>query len=122
MSKQVLLNVSLAVHDGKLNEFQGIAREMVEASRKKPGTLGYEFYMSSDGKRCQLVETYVDADAVLAHFAGAAVQQGVPRMLTTVNVTGFHVYGDPGPRARQVMSGFGAEVFTYWHGLGREQN
>lgn len=119
MNKKVLLNVSLTIHDGKLNAFQAVAREMVEASRKEPGTLGYEWYLSSDGKRCQLIETYVDADALLAHFAGPAVQEGVPKMLATANVSSFEVYGDPGPKATEVLGGFGATIFSYWHGLGR---
>ncbi|MGA2856615.1 MAG: putative quinol monooxygenase [Candidatus Sulfotelmatobacter sp.] len=119
MSKQILLNVSLTIYEGKLNEFQTIAQEMVDASRKEPGTLGYEWYLSDDGKRCRLAETYVDANALLAHFAGPAVQEGVPKMLATANVSGFEVYGDPGPKAKEILGGFGAEIFSYWHGLGQ---
>ena len=78
MSK-VILKVSLAIHDGQLTEFQSIAREMVDATRKEPGTLAYEWFLSHDSKRCELIEIYTDADALLAHFAGPAVQVGVPR-------------------------------------------
>ncbi len=119
MSKQVLLNVSLAIHEGKLDEFQAIAREMVEASKREPGTLGYEWFLSSDGKVCRLIETYADADAVATHFDGPAVQQGVPKMVRVADVVGFEVYGDPGAKAAETLKGFGAEVFSYWHGLGR---
>ena len=118
MSKQVLLKVSMSIHDGQLDAFQAVAREMVEASRKESGTVGYEWFMSSDGRHCQLVETYVDADALLAHFAGPAVQVGVPKMLKTADVTSFQVYGDPGPKMREGLGTFGAEVFSHWHGLG----
>ena len=116
MSKQVMLNVSLTLNDGKADAFQAIARDMVEASRKEPGTLGYEWYISSDGKRCQLIETYVDAEALLAHFAGPVVKEGVPKMMATVTVTGFQVYGEPGRKARDLLAGFGAEIFS--HALG----
>jgi quinol monooxygenase YgiN len=119
MSKHVLLRVSLSVHDGKLDAFQAIAREMVEASRKEPGTLGYEWFMSDDGKHCQLIETYVDADAVLTHFAGPAVQVGVPKLLKTADVASFQIYGEPGPTVREGVGAFGAEIFSYWHGLDR---
>ena len=119
MSKKVRLNVSLAIHDGKLAEFQTIAREMLEASKKEPGTLAYEWYLSGDGTSCQLIETYVDAEALLAHFAGPAVQQGVPKMVRTADVTGFEVYGEPGAKAREILGGFGAELFSYWSGLGK---
>jgi len=119
MSKQVYLIVSLTIHEGKLDAFQAIAREMVEATKKEPGALGYEWYLSGDGKRCELIETYADANAVVAHFAGPAVQVGVPKMLAVADVSSFDVYGDPGPKAREILAGFGAEIFSYWHGLGR---
>jgi quinol monooxygenase YgiN len=119
MSEQVHLNVSLAIHEGKLNEFQTIAREMVETTQKEPGTLRYEWYLSNDGKGCHVIETYADGDALLAHLAGPAVKEGVPKMLNTANVKGFEVYGNPGPKAREVLSDFGAEIFLYWHGLRR---
>ena len=119
MSKQVLLNVGLTIQEGKLDAFQAIAREMVDAARKEPGTLGYEWYLSSDKKNCHLIETYVDANAVLAHFAGAAVQEGVPKMMATASVNTFHVYGDPGPKAREILTRFGAETFSYSLGLNR---
>lgn len=118
MSNKVHLNVSLAIHEGKLGQFQAIAREMVEATRKEPGTLRYEWFLSNDGKRCQLIETYSDDDALLAHFAGPAMQEGVPKMLNTAEVTSFEVYGNPGPKARETLSDFGAEIFLFWHGLG----
>jgi quinol monooxygenase YgiN len=119
MSEQLHLNVSLSIHEGKLSEFQAIAREMVETTQMEPGTLRYEWYLSNDGTGCQLIETYADGDALLAHFAGVAVQQGVPKMLKTADVKGFEVYGNPGPKVREVLNDFGAEIFLYWHGLRR---
>jgi quinol monooxygenase YgiN len=120
MSKQVLLNVTLAIHEGKLDEFQAIAQEMVEVTRKEPGTRAYEWYLSGDGKRCQLIESYVDGDALVAHMAGAAgARVGVPKILQTAEVTGFQVCGDPGRKAKEALAGFGAEIFLYWNGLGR---
>jgi quinol monooxygenase YgiN len=120
MSRQVHLNVSLAIRDGKLDEFQAVARELLGITRKEPGTLAYEWYLSDDGKRCKLIESYADADALLAHIAGAAgAQVGVPKLLRTAEVTGFQVYGDPDPKAKEVLAGFGAEIFFRWDGLGR---
>ena len=115
----VRLAVDLTISEGKLDAFQEIARVMVAGSQKEPGTLGYDWYLSGDGRRCRIVETYADAEAVLAHLKGPVVQQLVPRLLEASSLGGFEVYGDPGLKAAQMLAGFGAEVFEPWHGLNR---
>ena len=50
---------------------------------------------------------------------GRAVQELVPKIREVASVTGFEVYGDPGPRAAAVLSKIGAEVFQQWNGLDR---
>jgi quinol monooxygenase YgiN len=120
MTKQtVRFTVDLTIDEEKFNEFESLARTMIESSLKEPGTLGYDFFLSDDRKRCRLLETYVDADAVLAHFTGPVVQELVPRLRETSSINGFEVYGDPGPKAAQMLKGFGAQIFYLWHALGR---
>ncbi len=120
MSQQtVRFTVDLTIHEGKSEEFEDIAGQMVACSQKEPGTLGYEWYLSSDRKRCRLLETYADANAVLAHMAGTAVTEFVPKILGVASLSSFEVYGDPGPKAAQMLNGFGAEIFGMWRGLGR---
>jgi quinol monooxygenase YgiN len=119
VKETVRLAVDLTINEGKLAAFDGIAQEMVEESRKEPGTLGYEWFLSADRKRCRLLETYADANAVLAHFSGPVVQELVPKLLGTASVTGFEVCGDPGPKVREMLAPFGAEIFDFRHGLGR---
>jgi quinol monooxygenase YgiN len=94
-------------------------KAMTAASQKETGTLAYEWYLSADRKRSRLVEIYADANAVLAHFMGPAVQEFVPKMMQTASVSRFEVYGDPGPKVTEMLAGFGAEIFPYWQGLGR---
>jgi quinol monooxygenase YgiN len=120
MSKQIVyLIVDLNINDGKLDAFKGLAQTMTGISQKEAGTLGYEWYMSADSKRCRLVETYVDADAVLAHFMGAAVREYVPKLLETASISSFEVYGDPGPKVTEMVAGLEAEIFSFWQGLER---
>jgi quinol monooxygenase YgiN len=120
MVEQVVrLTVNLTVHDGQLEEFRNIARTMTEVSGSEPGTLGYEWFSSEDNKQYRLVETYVDAAAVLAHFMGQAVQELVPKLAATCSVSGFEVYGDPGPKVAEMAGSFGAAVFQYWLGINR---
>jgi len=115
----VYLAVDLTINEGKRDAFEGIAQEMVAGSQREPGTVGYEWFLSADRKRCRLIETYTDAAAVLAHFKGPVVQELVPRLLGTASVAGFEVYGDPGPKAREMLAGFGAEIFDFQRGLDR---
>lgn len=115
----VRFNVDLTINDGKLDAFEGIVQAMIAASQKEPGTLGYDWCLSADRKRCRIVETYADADAALAHLTGPVVQQLVPKILEASSISRFEVYGDPGPQAAKMLAGFGAETFQLWHGLGR---
>jgi quinol monooxygenase YgiN len=120
MSKQaVQFNVRLSVHDGKFDVFEGIARAMTAATLKEPGVLGYEWYLSGDGRHCHLIEDYKDASAVQAHLEGTVVRELVPQLLAVSSLDSFHVYGEPGPKAAEALKGIGADIFRFWRGLGR---
>jgi len=45
------------------------------------------------------------------------VQELVPKIRELSTITGFEVYGDPGPQARELLSKIGAEIFQHWNGL-----
>jgi quinol monooxygenase YgiN len=120
MVKQVVrLTVNFVVSGEQLEEFKSIAEAMTAVSRAEPGTLGYEWFASADGKQFRLVETYVDSSAIEAHFMGPAVQQWVPKLAAVCKVDGFEIYGDPGPKVAEMAGGFGAVVFQYWLGINR---
>ena len=120
MEKQIVrLKVNFTVGDGQLEEFKSIAQGMTAVSRAEPGTLGYEWFASADGKHFRLVESYVDASAIEAHFMGPAVQQWVPKLVPICKVDGFEIYGDPGPMVAQMAGGLGAVIFQYWIGIER---
>ena len=112
--KVVRLLVDIAINEGKYAEFEALARQMSAGSRTEPGTLGYEWFLSSDHKSSRLVETYVDATAVREHFSGPVVQQLVPKMMQVASVTRFEVYGDPGAQMLAGLKAFGAEIFSNW--------
>jgi quinol monooxygenase YgiN len=119
VEKVVRLTVSFKVSPEQMNAFKAIAASMTEGTRPEPGTLGYEWFVSGDGHRFRLVETYVDAAAVEAHFMGSVVQQLVPKLAAVCTVDGFEFYGDPGPKVSEMAAGFGAVFFQYWMGIGR---
>jgi hypothetical protein len=47
------------------------------------------------------------------------VQTLVPKLLEISVFSAFEVYGDPGPKAAKLLAGFGAQIFTHWHGVTR---
>ena len=118
MAEQVVhLQVELTIHDGDFEAFERVAQEMIAGTRAEPGALGYEWYLSSDGKRCVIYESYRDAGALLAHINGPVVQQGVPKLLQHSALTRCRVFGDPGAEARAILTEFGAEIFDGWRSL-----
>jgi quinol monooxygenase YgiN len=115
----VRLNVSITVNEAQLDSFKSIARAMTEGSKAEHGTLGYEWFAEADGHRFRLVETYVNAAAVDAHFTGPVVQEWVPRLAAVCTVDGFEIYGDPGPNVAKRAGELGAIVLEYWLGIDR---
>ena len=116
-NQQVRFTVSLAISPENFDKFERIAEEMIAGSESEPGTLGYDWCLSGDRKRCRLVETFADADAALVHLTGPVVQELVPKLLEASSITAFEVYGDPGPKAKQMLAG--AEILELWQGLSR---
>jgi len=120
MVKEVVrLTVSVLINDGQLEEFKSIAQSMTAGSKAEPGTLGYEWFAGEDRNSFRLVETYVDASAVEAHFMGPVVQEWVPKMAAVCTVEAIEFYGDPGPKVRAMAGGMGAVFFQYWMGIDR---
>ena len=119
LEQVVRLTVNMTVSDANLVAFKSLAQSMTEGSQSEPGTLGYEWFASNDGKRFRLVETYTDAAAVAAHFMGSVVQKYVPQLAALCKVDGFEIYGDPGPKVAAMASAFGATIFSYMLGINR---
>jgi quinol monooxygenase YgiN len=120
MDKQVVYFVlDFVINEGKLAEFESTARTMTVGSQKEHGTIGYEWYFSKDRKQCRLLEIYVDANAVLAHLSGSVVQEWVPKIQQYSSIARFEVYGNPGPKATEILEGIEAKIFEHRIGLSR---
>lgn len=119
INKTVSLNVALSINEGQFDLFEHIAQEMTAVTDKESGTLVYHWFLSPDRRRCRLIETYENADALLVHFKGPAVQKLVPKLLEASVLSGFEVYGDPGPEATRMLQGMKAEIFSFSRGINR---
>jgi quinol monooxygenase YgiN len=113
-SKIVRFTVSLSIADGKFEEFEKIVDWMLAGTHTEAGAIGYDWYLSGDRRRCRLLETYADADAVVEHLTGSVVQTFVPKLLAVASLDSFEVYGDPGPKASAMLARMGAVIFSTW--------
>lgn len=111
--------VDLIITEGKVDEFQSIAEEMVAGTQEEAGALGYEFYLDAAARNCRLIEIYADSNAALVHCQGRVVQQLVPRLLTVSNLTGFSVYGDLNAETAEILTQSGAQLFKTSRGFNR---
>lgn len=118
MSSTVSWNLQLAVHDGQLDTFRSLMKEMVESTLAETGTLTYEWFLSEDGTMCHLYERYADSAAALVHL-GNFGSKFAERFLGCVEPTGLFVYGNPDEAAREVLQGFNAVFLGTLGGFSR---
>lgn len=52
----------------RLDEFKALAGELLQITNADTGVLQYDWYLSDDGTRCVVRETYADSAAVVAHL------------------------------------------------------
>ena len=117
---RVRILMDFEIYDGKFDEFQAIAKQMVEQCEQEPGTLAYHFVLSADRKRCRLIQGYADEAAITAHWIdGPAVHQNIFQFNQVALPTRVEVYGDPGPKVTALAAEFGVEIFTSWEGFDR---
>ena len=119
LEKIVRLTVFFTVNEGQLADFLEIAKEMTAGSNQESGTQGYEWFADAGNKHYRLVETYSDAAAVEAHFAGPVVLESLPKLVAFCQIDGLEFYGDPGPIVTETAKGVGAVFFAYELGLDR---
>src|ERR1051326_2277965 len=115
----VYVIVDLVIAEGKLDEFQAIAENMVAATQAETGALAYEFLLHDDQKQGRLIEIYSDSDAALTHCKGRVVQELVPKLLGVSSLAGFSVYGDLSTEAAEILMQGGAQLFKTWRGFNR---
>lgn len=118
MSTTVSWNLQMSVRDGCLNDARNLMTEMVAATEQEPGTHGYEWFLSEDGKTCHTNERFADSAAVMVHL-GNFGSKFAERFLACFEPTSISVYGDPSAEARAALDGFGATYLGWLGGFNR---
>jgi quinol monooxygenase YgiN len=98
------------IHDGKLQDFKGVAERCVAIVRAKdPGTLLYDWYLSADEKECLARETYASSEAMLAHMANVGAELQAMMAVSDVEID---VFGEPTDELAKALSGLPARMYS----------
>jgi class 3 adenylate cyclase/quinol monooxygenase YgiN len=100
----------LSVKPGRLEEFLALTNSQVAATRREPGTLVYERFVSDDGSVVHIYERYADSAAVIAHLSRFE-SDFRERFYALVDHVSFTVYGAPTPEVRAALGAHGAQSY-----------
>ena len=92
------------IKEGKLDAFKELMAEMVDAARAyEPDMLNYEWFLSEDGRHCQVYERYKSSAVAMARLATYR-RSYAERFLAAATPTRMIVYGDPDDAVRGALS------------------
>ena len=117
-SPQVYWDLSATVNPGKLDDFKQLVAAAVANTEREPKTLEYQYSLSPDQKSIDIVERYVDADAVVTHVNGFKAKFG-KRFMEDVTPTHFAVYGPVNAGAKAALAGFNPVYMSPIDGFAR---
>jgi quinol monooxygenase YgiN len=105
---QFEVRARLKVREGQLEGFKRQAAEIMRQTRDKDtGTLAYDWYLSSDGTRCEVREAYADAFIQHAFNVREARDALFGDFASDHQMT---IYGEPEPRLVELFARVGVEV------------
>lgn len=67
--EKLLINARFKVKEGQLKAFEGLVEKAIAGTATEPGCQQYDWFKDDEGTEFVVVETYDDADAVVAHVA-----------------------------------------------------
>jgi quinol monooxygenase YgiN len=119
MSNHVAWMLELQIQDGRSGDFDALAAEMAAATKaNEPGTLDYEWHISSDGTLCHLFERYADSAAAMIHIATFG-EKYAGRFFEILKPVGFTLYGSPSAEVNAALAGFNPTCMARIAGFSR---
>jgi quinol monooxygenase YgiN len=110
---QFEVRARLKVREGKLEEFKRHAAEMMQQTREKDtGTLAYDWFLSQDGRECEVREAYVNADALVDHaFHVRDARDALFAESAYDHRMAF--FGEPSPRLLELVNRIGVDFTSF---------
>ena len=117
MSKITLL-VEFAIKDGELGSYRDASTEMRAAVQEdEPGTIQYDWWLSSDGTRGFNIEAFRDSDALATHMANSAALVG--DLIAAADVVRVEVFGELTKAGHASIEGAATGYFSSLGGITR---
>ena len=110
MNKQIQVSAHMKIRQGKLEDFMRHAGAIIaQAKAKDPGTLRYDWFLSSDKTECEVREAYESSEALLAHVFNIRelIRTLFDKYATDHSIV---IYGDPSPDILQRAAAMGVKV------------
>ncbi len=117
MSAIISWVLEVEILPGKLDDFRAVAGELTESTRKEPGALIYEWFLSADGTACHIYERYQDSAALITHVSGFG--PFAERFMASCRPTRFTVYGEPSDEAKATIADLGPVYLKQIAGFNR---
>ena len=96
------------------DQFTELAAEALATIRGESGTLQHDWFLSDDGARCIVRETYASSEAFLTHLAGAGPLLG--RLVELGGGLELEVFGDPSTAVREAVAPFQPRIYRHSQG------
>lgn len=107
------VSAKMKIREGMLEGFKQYATECVQQAKEKdPGTLQYDWFISTDKTECEIRETYESSEAFLAHLSNLSEQL---RTLYEKFASDHSVliYGEPSPELLEKVKARGVDTKFY---------
>jgi quinol monooxygenase YgiN len=118
-SNEIYWVITFTVPPGNMDNFKQVVARLVAATKQEPGTLEYEYTASPDNDTVDIVERYVDSDAVVHHVADNFGPNFSKEFLALAKPVRFVVYGTPSAKAKEVLAGLNPIYMTPFDGFTR---
>jgi quinol monooxygenase YgiN len=105
----------LKIHTGKLDEFKALAATVLSVVQERcPGTLEYEWFLSTDQTECVVLETFASSEALLAH--ADAVAEQARQLFAVCDMPDIWLCGEPSAAVLERAAAFAPKPYAFLQG------
>ena len=117
MTEAIRFNVHVSIKDGRLEEFEGIAKEWSAYHYKqRPDVLSYEwFFMDADQSKALVMELYESSEAMLATMEEVSEAEETEKPDYPYEMIKLEVCGNISDALRERLDAGGSNIIYYRH-------